>query len=86
MRFFSFPHYSTIPSFQFVFQEVEDGLVDHFRGFPHGDVAALLNDEQFRTFDGLTEVLSNIKRKDKIFFPPDKESGVMDTGKVVSHL
>ena len=70
----------------FFFQEVEDGPVDHLRGFPHGDVAALLNDEQFRTLDGLMEVLPNTKRKDEIFFPPDKESGVMDTGKVVYHF
>ena len=67
-------------------KKVEDGLVDHFRGFPHGDVAALLNDEQFRTLDGLMEVLSHGNREDEVSFSPEEKSGVVDTGKVVYHF
>ena len=79
-------HYSTTPSLHFVFEEVEDNPVDFFRGFPHGNVAALFDDVQFRTLDGLMKAFSYGRRKDEVSLTPDEESGMIDEGKVVSHL
>ena len=70
----------------FFFQEVEDGLVNFFRGFPHGNVAAPFNDMQFRTLDGPMKAFPYGRRKDEVLLTPDEERGMIDEGKVVSHL
>ena len=66
-----------------LFQEVEDGLVDRFGSFPHGDVTALFNDMQCRTFDGAMEARAYGKGKDEVSLPPDEERGALDKGEIV---
>ena len=68
------------------FKEVEDRLIDFIRGFPHGDMAALLYDMQFRALNGLMKAFSYRGRKDEVSFTPDEEGGMIDERKVVSHL
>jgi hypothetical protein len=49
-------------------------------------VAAPFDDMQFRTLDGLMKAFSYGRRKDEVSLTPNEESGMIDEGKVVSHL
>jgi hypothetical protein len=66
-------------------QEVEDNLVNFVGGFPHGNVAALFDEMQFRTLDGLMKAFSYRGRKDEVLLTPDEESGMIDEGQIISH-
>ena len=66
-----------------LFQEVEDGLIDFFWSFPHGNMATFFNSLKLRTGDGLLEGFPHVGRKDEVPLSPDEQGGVANKEELI---